>query len=98
MTTTIERLAEAGIQLLPAVELSTHYVFERDGFVALVERKGEGFGGIGAPGLLTDHGVAMLIWRGERAFFVSKGHEREASSVEVGALRSFGADLARALG
>ena len=60
MTEVLERLVAAGIQLLPAVEITTHYVFERDGFVALVERTPEGFGGIGSPGLLTGTGFARV--------------------------------------
>ena len=51
MTDKLEQLVAAGIQLLPATEITTHYIFERDGFVALVERSGEGFGGVGSAGL-----------------------------------------------
>ncbi len=97
MTGKLIRLVEAGIQLLPVESVSSHFVLERDGFVALVERKGDQFGGIGAPGLLTDHGIAMLIWRGEKAFFVAKGHQREATAAQVDNLRKFSADLTRAL-
>lgn len=98
MIETLERLAAVGIQLLPTVEITTHYVFERDGFVCLVERRGEGFGSIGAPGLLTEHGIEMLVWRGERALFVSKGQEREADAAQVNAIRQFSVDLKSAIG
>ena len=98
MTAKLERLVEAGIQLVPAEGVSTHFVFLRGEFVALVERKGDGFGGIGAPGLLTGHGIAMLVWRGGKAYFVTKGHEQEAGADQVEALRSFSADLSYALG
>ena len=97
MTGKLIRLVEAGIQLVPVDGVSSHFIFERDGFVALVERKDDDFGGIGAPGLLTDDGIAMLVWRGEKAFFVVKGHEQEATAAEVGALRKFSSDLTRAL-
>ena len=48
----LEQLAAADINLVPAAEISNHFIFERDGFVALVERKGRQFGRVGAPGWL----------------------------------------------
>ena len=93
----LERLAAAGIHLLPAVEMTTHYCFERDGFVALVERSGEGFGGVGSAGILTGSGFAALVQRGERFYFVAKNFEQEAAPERVEALRRFSADLKSAL-
>jgi hypothetical protein len=92
-----ERLVAAGIQLLPAA-LPGHFAFERDGYVALVEKRGEGFGNVGAPGRLTEKGVAQLVWRGERAWFVAKGWEAEASAEEIAAVRAFGVALGMCLG
>lgn len=92
----LERLSAAGIHLLDT-GIPNHYVFERDGFVALVERKGEAFGNIGAPAKLVDSGVALLVWRAGKAFFVNKGFEQEAAGSEVAALRSFDAELRQAL-
>jgi hypothetical protein len=93
----LERLAAAGIQLLPALEITTYYVFERDGFIALVERTTEGFGGVGSAGILTGAGFAALVQRGERSCFVAKGFEQEAQPSQVEALRRFSADLKQAL-
>jgi hypothetical protein len=93
----LERLAAAGIQLLPALEIPTHYVFERDGFVALVERTPAGFGGIGSAGLLTGSGFAALVRRGERSFFVAKNFEQEASREQVDALKRFSDALKAAI-
>jgi hypothetical protein len=97
VTAKLERLAAAGIQLLPALEITTHYVFERDGFVALVERRDDGFGGIGSAGLLTGAGFAVLLERGGRAYFVAKNFELEARPEQVEALRRFSSDLREAL-
>ncbi|MEO8130224.1 MAG: hypothetical protein ABJF23_09955 [Bryobacteraceae bacterium] len=97
MTDKLERLVAAGIQLLPTVEIANHYVFERDGFVALVERRGEGFGGIGSAGLLTGKGIAPLVLRGLAPFFVAKGFEQPATPEEVDGIRRFQADLKHAL-
>ena len=93
----LERLAAAGIQLLPAVEITTHYVFEREGFVALVERKPDGFGGVGSAGILTGSGFAALVRRGERSYFVARNFEQEAAPEQVTALRRFSSDLTGAL-
>lgn len=97
MTENLERLVAAGIQLLPTLEITNHYVFERDGFVALVERRGEGFGGIGSAGRLTEKGIAPLIFRGAASFFVAKGFEEPATMEEVDMIRRFQADLKLAL-
>jgi hypothetical protein len=97
MEAVLQRLADANINLLPTTQITTHFVFERDGFVSLVERKPEGFGRVGAPGLLTEKGFAALVWRAESAFFVGKGTEQPASTEQVELIRKFAADLEQAL-
>jgi hypothetical protein len=92
----LEKLAAANIQIIPA-EITSHFILERDGFVAFVERRDEAFGNIGAPGLMTEQGYAVLIWRGDQAFFIAKGFEQLASPEQVQKIRSFGADLKNAL-
>ena len=84
--------------MLPAVEITTHYVFEREGFVALVERTPTGFGGVGSAGILTGSGFAALVRRGERSYFVAKGFEQEAGPEQIKALRLFAANLKAAFG
>ena len=91
------RLASANIELLPTTEMRTHFVFERGGFVCLVERRGEGFGSIGAPGLMTERGFAPLVWRDGSPYFQSKGFEQRAEPEQVEALRGFSRDLKAAL-
>jgi hypothetical protein len=98
MTAALEKLVAAGIQILPAHSIENYFVFERDGFVALVERRDDGFGRIGTPGLLTEKGPAPLVWRGGSAYFVAKGLEQLASAEQVEAIRKFGEDLTTALG
>lgn len=92
------RLVAANIQLLPITQIENHFVFERDGFVCLVERRRDGgLGRIGAAGLLTDRGMAVLVERSARMLFVAKGLEVEASEEQVIALRAFDRDLRAAL-
>jgi hypothetical protein len=96
LTAQIEKLSAAGIQLVPA-EITSHFIFERDGFVAFVERREESFGSMGTPGLMTERGFAALVWRGDGALFVGKGFELAASDDQVRAIRAFAADLTNAL-
>ena len=96
MTAQLEKLLAAGIQIVPA-DFSSHFILERSGFVAFVERRESGFGNIGAPGLMTERGFAALIWRGEQAFFVGRGFEQLGTAEQVAAIRSFTADLEAAL-
>ena len=96
LTRALERITAAGIELLPA-GLAGHFVFERNGFICLVERTGDGFGHIGAPGLMTEKGFAALVWRGNDGWFVGKGFEQPATAQQVEDIRAFAADLRAAL-
>ena len=93
----LERLASASIDLVPASGLSRHFLFTRDRFVALVERRDEGFGAIGAAGLATEEGFAALTWQDGQARFVAHGWSQEATLEEVESLRAFQRDLRAAL-
>src|SRR4051812_39346628 len=97
MTDKFEKLVAANIQLLPLVEIHTHFVFERDGFAALVERVKDGFGRIGTAGRMSDKGIAPLLWKNGSPFFVAKGFEEPATQENIEALRRFQADLTAAL-
>jgi hypothetical protein len=96
VTEIFEKLVAAGIQIIPA-EVTSHFILERDGFVAFVERRENGFGNIGAAGLMTERGFGALIWRGDQSFFVGKGFEQPASPEQVQLIRTFADDLANAL-
>jgi hypothetical protein len=96
-TAKLERLAAAGINLVP-VDLERYYLLERDGFIALVERVEAGFGRVGTAGLLTEKGLAPLVWRNDESWFVARGFEQRASVEQVESLRAFQRDLQVALG
>ncbi|MBI4908169.1 MAG: hypothetical protein HY820_31375 [Acidobacteria bacterium] len=94
----LERLVAANIELMPLRDFERHWVFTRDGFVALVERTaGDGFGKIGAPGLLTESGMAVLIQRNGEHHFVAKCLDLPATEAQIESMRSFATDLAAAL-
>ena len=42
----LERILAAGIELVPDLNITTHYVFTRDGFAALVEKRDGAFGNV----------------------------------------------------
>lgn len=94
----LERVAELGIRLLPAAEIGSHFVFERGGYVVLVERRGQSFGGIGSPGKLAEgHGFAALVRRSGGDWWVARGAEWEAAPGEAEQARRLFTDLKAAL-
>jgi hypothetical protein len=97
MTGKFQKLVDFNIQLLPLPEIESHFVFERDGFAALVERRDDNFGRIGSAGLLSEKGIAPLVWREGAGFFVVKGFEQPATAEQINQLRSFQSDLEAAL-
>lgn len=92
----LDILAGAGIHLLP-IDLDRHFLFEREGFVALVERRANALGNVGAAGLLTETGLAPLVWRDAVPAFAGKGGDRPATPEQVDALRRFQSDLESAI-
>ena len=96
MSDRLEKLRAAGIEIISA-GVTSHFILERDGFVAFVERKGDEFGNIGAPGLMTEKGFAALVWRSGQAYFIARGFEQPATHEQVEKIRSFANDLERAL-
>jgi len=88
-------LGSTGIQLL--TETRAYAIFARDNLIALVERTAEGFGSIGSTGILTERGLAYLIWRDGQAFLAGKGFEEPAAEEQVAAVRRFSEDLKAAL-
>lgn len=88
-------LGSTGIRLL--AETCTYYMFGRDNLIALVERTPEGCGSIGGTGILTERGLAYLIWRDGLALLAGKGFEQPATDEQVAAVRIFSEDLKAAL-
>lgn len=92
-----ERLAAAGISLLPTAEIPNYFVFTRDDIAVLVERRGDGFGGIGSPGRITERGFEPLIHSSGGAHFVFKAERSPATAAAIVAARFLLADLKSAL-
>jgi len=96
VNTRIESLTAAGFQIVPA-DIASHFLVERDGFVAFIERRSGDFGNIGGAGLMTERGFAALVWRTDQAFFVGKGFEQPATAEQVQKLRNFARELEQAI-
>jgi hypothetical protein len=90
------RLAALGIEL--AAEAEAYSVFARGNCLALVHRTETGFASLGSSGMMTEAGLAYLVWREDRPLLVGKGIELAAGTGEVDRIRQFSGDLKAALG
>jgi len=72
-------------------------MFARDNLIALVERNGPAYGSIGSTGMMTESGLAYLIWRDGQAYLAGKGFEHAATDEQIQAIRQFSEDLKMAL-
>ncbi len=97
MISDVVRQRLAALQIQVVTETQSHILFTRENFIAVVERRGDEIGSIGSTGMLTEHGLAYLVWRDVHAFLKSKGAEIRASDAEVAAIRQFSRDLESAL-
>jgi hypothetical protein len=88
-------LGSSGIQLLS--ETPAYCIFARDNCIALVERTPSGYGSAGSTGIMTEHGLAYLVWRGGQASLAGKGFEVAATEEQVAAMCRFSEDLKAAL-
>ena len=92
-----EKLKEAGIELLDA-EVRKHRIAIRGTYIALVEHSPErGYGKPGTAGLLTEGGLAPLVWVDGAPRFRAKGIDQPATGEQVAELRAFQLDLEKAL-
>ena len=90
-----ERLAGLNIQI--AAEAPKHFVFVRENCVALVERTEAGYGSIGSTGIMTESGLAYLVWREQVPVLAGKSGERPAEAAQIEAIQRFSQDLKTAL-
>lgn len=74
-------------------EAKEYRLYARDNCVAMVRFSQSGDASIGSSGMMTEHGVAYLVWRAGRPLLVSRGSETPAAPEQVEALRQFAEDL-----
>ena len=90
------RLAALDIRLM--AEAKAYLIFTRGNCLALVQRDPAGFRRMGSAGMMTESGLAYLVWREGRRCVGSQG-QRDRSGCRAGRqLRKFSGDLKAALG
>jgi len=87
----------AAFQIRIMAETPGHRLLVRDNCFALM-RVAQGGGTIGSSGMMTEGGLAFLIWREGRAWLAAKGSEAPAGEEQVQAMLRFSADVKQALG
>jgi hypothetical protein len=86
----VSRLEDFGIRLM--VEGPVVSIYVRENCIGVVSG-----GSQGSTGLLTEQGIAYLVWRDGQPLLSSKGLERPATAEQVEAIRKFSEDLNSAL-
>jgi hypothetical protein len=85
----VSRLEDLNIRVM--VEGPAVSIYVRDNCMAAVG------GTQGSTGMMTEQGLAYLVWRDGRAYLVAKGGETPASAEQVETIWKFSADLNTAL-
>ena len=89
------RLEAAGIQ--KAAEAQDYCMFVRGNCVAMVQSVEERFTSIGSSGMMTEKGLAYLVWIDGKAMLASHGSQVEADAQQVEAIRQFSEDLKKTI-
>jgi hypothetical protein len=66
--------------------------------VALAQTAAERITSLGSSGVMTEQGLAYLVWRDGAPWLCSHGNEVAAGAEQVDAIRKFSEDLKMALG
>ena len=74
-------------------ETKEHRIYRRENCVAMVHYTQAGDGSIGSSGMMTEQGLAYLVWRDEKPLLVGKGIEIPANPEQVEMLRRFSEDV-----
>ena len=89
----MSRLEDLNIRLM--VEGPAVSIYVRDHCIAAVG--GTDSGNQGSTGLMTEQGLAYLVWRDGQPYLAAKGGETPATPEQVETIRKFSADLSNAL-
>jgi hypothetical protein len=74
-----------------------YYLFVRDNCAAFAHER-DGAVALGSSGIMTEQGLAYLMWRDERPYLAAHGaSETPARDEQVAAVRRFAEDLKAAL-
>ncbi|HUB77789.1 MAG TPA: hypothetical protein VMB03_03280 [Bryobacteraceae bacterium] len=84
-------LAASGIQM--AAQAKDYCMFVRGECLALARMEDGRFTSIGSSGILTERGLAYLVWVDGKAMLSAHGSRTEATAAQVDAIRNFSEDL-----
>lgn len=90
------RLESLGIQM--ATQTREYSMFVRGNCVALAQSAEDRFLSIGSSGMMTEKGLAYLVWLDGAPLLSSHGVQVAAEAEQVQAIQQFSGDLKTALG
>ena len=90
----LSHLADFNIRQIAAGQV---LLFVRDNCMATAGRTADGGLTLGSTGMMTDRGLAYLVWRDGQALLAAKGSETPADPEQVDTIRKFSDDLKSAL-
>ena len=85
------RLAARDIVL--AAQAKDYCMFVRGNCMALAQTAEGAFTSIGSSGMMTEQGLAYLVWRDGEPWLAAHGSQVAANAEQVEALRKFSEDL-----
>jgi hypothetical protein len=89
------RLAACEIAL--AAQAQDYCMFVRGNCVALVRTESGRFTSMGSTGMLTEKGLAYLVWHDGKAWLSSHGSELQAETGQVDEILRFSKDLKKTI-
>jgi hypothetical protein len=90
------RLEACGI--LMAAQARDYCMFVRGNCAALAQGAEDGITSIGSSGIMTEIGLAYLVWHDGKAMLSSHGNQVEATAEQVEIIRRFSEDLKKIFG
>jgi hypothetical protein len=87
----------AACDILMAAQAKDYCMFVRENCVALVQTVGDRFTSIGSTGVMTEQGLAYLVWIDGKALLSSHGTQVAADAGQVEAIRRFSEDLKKTI-
>jgi hypothetical protein len=87
----------AACEILMATQAKDYCLFVRGNCLALVHTVEDRFTSVGSTGLLTENGLAYLIWVDGKAILSSHGNQVEADAAQIETIRAFSEDLKKTI-
>ena len=89
------RLQACDIQV--AAQAREYSMFVRGNCAALVRCEGDCFTSLGSSGMMTENGLAYLVWNNGQPMLASHGNQVPADPDQVKVIQEFSEDLKKAI-